>query len=72
LNSNKRDSQRQLNLNFLPIPLGRFGQSAQELKGLSQISDRFDVGRMRLRAMTSLKPATNGQLVIACFLLVIG
>ena len=72
MNSDQRYSQRQLNVDLLFGPLGRFRQSVQKLKGLSKIGNRFDVGGMRERALPGLEPATNGQLVIACFLIVIG
>src|ERR1700704_2466621 len=70
-NSDKRYSQRQLNVDLLFGPLRRFRRSVQKLKGLSKIRNRFDVGGMRERALPGLEPATNGQLVIACFLIMI-
>jgi hypothetical protein len=72
LNGDKRYSQRQLNVDLLFDPFRRFRQSVQKLKGLSKAGNRFDVGGMRERALSRLEPATNGQLVIACFLIVIG
>ena len=72
MNSDKRYSQCQLNVDLLFDPLRRFRQTVQQPKGLSKISNRFDIGGMRERALSRLKPTTNGQLVIACFLIVKG
>jgi hypothetical protein len=49
-----------------------FPAKRPEAEGLSKASNRFDVGGMRERALPRLEPATNSQLVIACFLIVIG
>jgi hypothetical protein len=67
-----RDSQRQLNVDFLLGPLGRVGQSAQKRKCLAEIGDRFDVGGMRGRALPGVEPAADGRRVMARLLVVIG
>src|SRR6185437_16387122 len=72
LNRNQRYSQRQLNLDFLLVPVGCFGQGAQKLKGLSKTGDRFDIGGMRERPAPGLEPATDGEEVITGLLMVIG
>ena len=72
MNGDKRYPQRQLKVDLLFDPFRRFWQSVQKVKGLSKASNRFDVGGMRERTLPRLQPATNGQLVIACFLIVIG
>ena len=72
MNGDERYSQRQLNVDFLFGPLRRFRQGAHKLQCLSEVSNRFDVSGMPKRALPSIEPATNGPLVIACFLIVIG
>jgi hypothetical protein len=71
LNGDKRYSQRQLNVDLLFGPLRRFRQSLQKLKRISKISNRFDVGGVRERALPGFEPAVNGLLVMGCFLMMI-
>src|SRR6185312_5519144 len=72
LNRNQRYSQRQLNLDFLLVPIGCFREGAQKLKSLSKTGDRFDIGGMRERAVPGLEPAADGEEVITGLLMVIG
>ena len=72
LNRNQRYSQRQLNIDLLFDPIGRFRQGVQKLKGLSETRNRFNIGGMRERALPGVEPATDGPLMIARFLIVIG